>query len=127
MGIYQGSPRRTKTSKKLKPFRKKKKFQMGRLPTETELGERTVKVVNGRGNTSKQRLARDQYVNVSDENGTTKHLKILKVLENPSSVDYNRRGVITKGCIIKTESGNVRVTSKPGANGIISAVFIKEQ
>ena len=126
MGIFQGPPRRTKTSKKLKPFRKKKKFQMGRLPTETELGERVVRVVNGRGNTSKHRLAREQYVNVSDEKGTTQYLKILKVLENPSSVDYNRRGVITKGCIVKTEHGNARVTSKPGAHGVISAVFIKE-
>ncbi|MHA1838993.1 MAG: 30S ribosomal protein S8e [Candidatus Ranarchaeia archaeon] len=126
MSVFQGPPRRTKTSKKLKQFRKKKRFQMGRLPTETDLGERVLRKLKGRGNTIKLRLARDQFANVSDEKGVTKRLKIQKVLENPASVDYNRRGVITKGCIIKTELGKARVTSRPGSAGVISAVLIKE-
>ena len=126
MGIFQGPPNRTKTSKKLKAFRKKKKFLMGRLPTETELGKHKVKILNGRGNTIKVRLAREQYANINIKDGTTKHLKILKVLENPANVDYNRRGVITKGCIISTEQGNARVTSIPGSYGTISATLLEE-
>ncbi len=99
---------------------------MGRLPTETELGKHKVKILNGRGNTIKVRLAREQYANINIKDGTTKHLKILKVLENPANVDYNRRGVITKGCIISTEQGNARVTSIPGSYGTISATLLEE-
>ena len=126
MGIYQGPPSRTRTSKKLRPFRKKKKFQMGRLPTETELGERKISTIQGRGNTIKIRLRQDHYVNVSNLEGKTTRYKILKVIENPASVDYNRRGVITKGAILKTEKGNAIVTSKPGSSGVISAIFVEK-
>ena len=79
MGIFQGPPRRTKTSKKLKPFHKKKKYQMGRLPTETELGDRNIRKIKGRGNTAKIRLMEGQYVNVSDSKGKTSREKILTI------------------------------------------------
>jgi small subunit ribosomal protein S8e len=39
-------------------------------------------------------------------------------------VDYDRRGVITKGAEIETKIGLARVTSRPGGDGVINAVLI---
>ncbi|HDN05822.1 MAG TPA: 30S ribosomal protein S8e, partial [Candidatus Bathyarchaeota archaeon] len=49
------------------------------------------------------------------------------VIRNPANVDYDRRGVITKGAIIETSLGLARVTSRPGQNGVINAVLISEK
>ncbi|HDI07805.1 MAG TPA: 30S ribosomal protein S8e, partial [Candidatus Bathyarchaeota archaeon] len=59
--------------------------------------------------------------------GKTQKAEILRVVKNPANVDYNRRGVITKGAVIETSLGLARVTSRPGQHGIINAVLIREE
>jgi len=73
-------------------------------------------------------LLSTEYANVVDpDSGTTKKVKIVDVLENPANIDYSRRGVITKGAVIKTEMGIARVTSRPGQNGVVNAILIREK
>ena len=70
-------------------------------------------------------LLRAENINVTDpKTRRTQKVEIGEVLENPANVDYNRRGVITKGAIVKTQLGNVRVTSRPGQNGIVNGIII---
>ena len=110
-----------------RPFRKKRKYEAGRYPAETILGEKRLKKVKGRGLTLKLKLLRDKYANVTDpETKKTQKVKILSVIENPANQDYSRRGVITKGAIIKTELGKAIVTSRPGQDGVINAILKKE-
>ena len=52
-------------------------------------------------------------------------MKIIKVLENGTNNDYQRRGVITKGAILETDEGKCRVVSRPGQNGTINAILVK--
>jgi small subunit ribosomal protein S8e len=52
-------------------------------------------------------------------------VKILGVAKNPANKEYERRQVITKGALIKTELGLARVTSRPGQNGVVNAVLVK--
>ena len=56
---------------------------------------------------------------------TTK-LKIEAVENNPANKNYTRRNIITKGTIVKTEKGNVRITSRPGQVGLLFGVFLNE-
>ena len=65
------------------------------------------------------------FVNLAIPNAKVKRTKIVKVLENPTNSDYQRRGVITKGAILETEDGKCRVVSKPGQHGAVNAVLIK--
>ena len=51
--------------------------------------------------------------------------RFLKVLENATNNDYQRRGVISKGAILETAEGKCRVMSRPGQHGIVNAVLIK--
>ena len=57
----------------------------------------------------------------------TKRAKILSVIENYANPHLTRQNVITKGCIIETELGKARVTSRPGQHGIINAVLLGEK
>ncbi|HDD72097.1 MAG TPA: 30S ribosomal protein S8e, partial [Candidatus Bathyarchaeota archaeon] len=41
--------------------------------------------------------------------------------------DYNSRGVITRGAIIRTELGLAVVTSRPGQNGVVNATLLEER
>ena len=59
------------------------------------------------------------------ENTKIKRSKIVRVIENPTNNDYQRRGVITKGAILETEDGKCKVVSRPGQNGIINAILVK--
>ena len=93
----------------------------------TMLGEQKLKVKRTRGGSFKLSLAADSYANVVDpDTKTAKKVKILRVLSNPASRDLERRGVITRGAILETEMGRAKVTSRPGQNGVINAVLLKQ-
>jgi len=101
---------------------------MGRDPAETILGPDKRKIIRTRGGNTKVKLLSSEYANVTDpKSGITKKMRIIDIVKNPANIDYSRRGVITKGAIIKTEIGTAKVTSRPGQNGIINAVLIKEE
>ena len=51
--------------------------------------------------------------------------KIIKVLENGTNNDYQRRGIISKGAILETEEGKCRVVSRPGQHGTVNAILVK--
>jgi small subunit ribosomal protein S8e len=66
--------------------------------------------------------------NVSDPStGKTEKVEIVRVVRNPANVDYNRRGVITKGTIIETPLGTARITSRPGQDGIVNAILTPKE
>ena len=129
MSVWHGDLHKRKTSGgRKRPHRKKKGFEKGSFPTETTLGELKKKTSRGRGGNIKVRLMRAIRANVSDpSSGKTEKVEILRVAENPANVDYNRRGVITKGTIIETPLGTARVTSRPGQDGIVNAILIPEK
>jgi small subunit ribosomal protein S8e len=125
MGIWHRRSGRTETGARLKKFKGKRKYEMGRTPTETVMGEPKRKVVDSKGKANKSPLMRTNMVNVTDpKTGTTSHADLQDVEENSASVDYQRRKVITRGTIIKTSKGLARVTSRPGQDGVINAILI---
>ena len=94
---------------------------------ETLQGEAKRKTVAGISSTKKVKLVRADHVNVSNpETGKTERLEILDVVSNPANTDYNRRGVITKGTIVRTENGLAKIVSRPGQVGSLSAIVVEE-
>ena len=129
MSVWHSNMKKKKKSSGRKhSYRKKRKFETGSFPTETTLGEIKKKVIFGRGEQKKIRLLTADQINVSNPStGTTEKVKILRIAKNPAILDYDRRGVITKGTFIETPLGLTKVTSRPGQNGIINAVIIQEK
>ncbi|MGQ9679421.1 MAG: 30S ribosomal protein S8e [Candidatus Bathyarchaeia archaeon] len=125
---HGGIVKKKKTGGKKKAYRDKRKFEHGHYPTETKLGEIRIDKDFGRSNIYKVRLVSTDIVNVSFPNsGKTEKLKILSVLSNPANIDYNRRGVITKGAVVRTEKGLAKITSQPGQDGVLNAVIYTEE
>jgi small subunit ribosomal protein S8e len=109
-------------------YRRKRKFEEGRFPAETILGEPKKKLVKGRGQTTKTKALSEKQACITDrKSGKTEKVEIMRVVRNPANVDYDRRGVITKGAVIETSLGLARVTSRPGQHGIINAVLIGKE
>lgn len=120
--------KRKKTGGRRKAYRTKRLHEAGRHPVETTLSETRRKIETGRSGTRKVKLVSANHVNVSDPStGQTERLEVLDVVSNPANVDYNRRGVITKGVIVRTENGLARIVSRPGQDGVLNAVVYEEE
>lgn len=125
MGIWHGRSGRTNTGARVKKFKGKRKHQMGRVPTETVMGDTKRRVIDSKGRSKKMPAISIAQVNVTDpKKNTTERAEIEDVENNPANTDYQRRKVITRGTIIKTSKGRARVTSRPGQDGIMNAVLI---
>ena len=113
------------TGGKKKIWRGKRAFEAGRQAVETVVGETKKRWVRGLGGNIKVKLAQADWAVVTDQaSGKSSKSKILRVARNPANVDYQRRGVITKGAILETELGQARVTSRPGQHGVINAILV---
>jgi small subunit ribosomal protein S8e len=122
----QSSLRKRKLSGgKKRAYRSKKKYEQGGYPAETILGEPRRKFSRGLGRNTKVKVLSDKYASVTDpKSGKTEKTEITRVVRNGANVDYNRRGVITKGAEIETALGLAKVTSRPGNDGVINAVLM---
>jgi len=128
MSVWHGDlHKRKRTGGRKRSPRKKRRFESGSFPTETVVGQPKTKVDRRRGGNVKVRLVRTDWVNVSDPStGETKKVEIRRVLTSPSNVDYDRRGVMTKGTLLETPLGTARVTSRPGQSGVLNAILVPE-
>jgi small subunit ribosomal protein S8e len=124
---WQGTSVRRSTGGRIKHCTGKKKHEMGRESTLTQLGETRKKHVIGFGGNSKIKLHKGLNVNVTNPStGKTGCADIQTVELNTANRNYARRKIITKGAIVQTTLGKAKVTNRPGQEGSINAVLINE-
>ncbi|MHA1459989.1 MAG: 30S ribosomal protein S8e [Promethearchaeota archaeon] len=127
MARSQARSKRKYTGKKYKYFHKKRKRNLERPPIETRIGEEKKKKQRTIGGNFKLKLFSSNFINVTDlTTNKTSKVKILKFESNAASKDINRRHVLTKGAIIETELGRVRISSRPGQHGILNGILLSE-
>ena len=114
------------TGGRRKPLRTRRKYETDRYPNEAINGAQVTITRRVRGNNNKVALKSIDFVNLATGNAKVIKSKIIKVLENTTNNDYRRRGIISKGAILETQEGKCKVISKPGQNGIVNAVLLKE-
>ena len=106
-------------------YRKKKAYEVAGQKRVVKLGEEKRKVKGTRGRTEKTILLTGKIVNVK-EKGKNKKLEIKNVIETPSNKFLARQNIITKGTIVLTDSGKVKVTNRPSQEGIINGILVEE-
>jgi len=128
MGVYQGNDLKKITGGKKRRHRKPRKYEMGSYPTNTRLGEKDERETDRvYGGNTKIRLRYVAYANVVDPStNTCRKARILQVVSVPSNPELARHGIIHKGAVILTEVGKAIVTSRPGQDGVINAILLKE-
>ena len=107
MALTSQRSKRKATGGRYKGYRKKRVFEIRNLPILTKLAERKSKFVRGVGGYVKQKLLAEKFVNVYVAN---RH--------------FVRRNIITKGCVVETAKGKVRITSRPGQSATLSGVRV---
>jgi len=125
MAISQAKSKRKSTGGRYKSYRKKKQYELGHLPTSTKIAPKKLRKLRILGNNLRLRLLAQDVVNVYNPK-EKKYVKskILSIVESSANRHFIRRGILTKGSIIKTEAGNAKVTSRPGQEGTINAVLV---
>jgi len=124
---WQGKSHRIYTGGKYIAGRKKRKFETGRESAETRLGPTKSKNVATRGGNRKVRLLSETYVNVTNQTtGKTERVTAENVVDNTANKHFIRRNIMTKGSVVQTTLGLVKVTSRPGQDGVINAVLIEQ-
>jgi len=127
MRVYHGRSIRKKggTGGRRRKYADKKLAHVGGEFTATKVAEKQeTEVKRGRGGTEKVKIRYAAFANVSTGSGVKK-AKIRTVLETKDNRHYARQNIITKGAVIDTELGKVKVTNRPGQDGVVNGVLMK--
>jgi small subunit ribosomal protein S8e len=125
MGIWQGRSRRKRTGGRLRSIRKKRRFEIAPELQVATVGAGTVKTYRVRGGNVKLRVLTATTVNVYDPaSRKMQPARIVTVRENPANANYVQRNIITRGAILETDVGLVRVRSRPGQDGVLNGVRV---
>ena len=126
MSLWQGLSTRKPSGGRLIRARKKLRFEVAPEDAETKLGAHTQKLIRSRGASQKVKLLATDTINVTDpKSKTTSKATIKTVTENPANIHYVRRNILTKGAVVDTDKGKVRITSRPGQSGALSGVLVQ--
>ena len=108
-------------------MRGRRKFEIDRYPNEATVGNKDIVTRRVRGNNIKTAFKTTEFANVADQvSKKVMKSKILRVIKNSANKDYERRGVISKGALLETEAGTARVVSRPGQDGTVNAILLKQ-
>ena len=125
MVVYQEYSKRKISAGRYVPARKKRLANMGSMPAFTKLGETKVKIKRKLGGTLKLSIFSANKVNVlNPKTKKSQVTDIISVIENPANRNFVRRSIITKGAILETKLGKVKVTSRPGQEGAFNGILI---
>jgi small subunit ribosomal protein S8e len=107
--------------------KKKKKYELVRVPRVVKLKETKRKTLKTRGGNEKTVLLGENKINLIDpKTKKSKVVKIKNVVETPSNKFLARQNVLTKGAIIETEAGKAKITNRPSQEGNVQGILIKE-
>jgi small subunit ribosomal protein S8e len=126
MALISHRSKRKATGGRYQAFRKKRVFEIRNKPILTKLAERRAKTTRGVGGTTKSKLLSIKEVNVYDPK-SKKHSKVevTSVEENHANRHFVRRNILTKGAIVETAKGKVKITSRPGQVAVLNGVLVK--
>jgi len=112
------------TGGRRRKFRDKKLAHCGGVFASTRVAEKDVKSpVRGRGGNPRVRLKKAATINVVLKDGKMKRVAIKRVVESRNS-EYVRMNIITKGAVVETEVGKVKVTNRVGQDGVVNGVLL---
>ena len=127
MVVYQKHSKRKVSGSRLISAEKKRLANMGSKPSSTKVENRKLRTKRSLGGHIKNFLLSENKINVIDPK--TKKAKITEistVLESPANRHFVRRNIITRGSIVETKLGKVRITSRPGQEGSINGILLEK-
>ena len=125
MARSQLKSKRKVSGGRYKSTQSKKKSELAGFPAMTKLSEnQKVKSVRVIGGNKKLKILANNQINVTDKKGKTSKTEMINVTENFANPNLVRRNILTKGTVVETKLGKVKITSRPGQEGAVNAVLI---
>ncbi|MEE3083299.1 MAG: 30S ribosomal protein S8e [Candidatus Thermoplasmatota archaeon] len=129
MAHWHGISRRKPTGGRLKRpnrYRGKRRTEIASEKQSTMIGDSNRKLYRKRSGSQTVRVLYDNQVNVADKKtGKVVKATLQSVSENAADPNFVRRNIMTKGAVVETDMGKVRITSRPGSHGVINGVLIE--
>ncbi len=104
--------------------RKKKLRELPGQKKIVKLGEEKRKTKRTKGGSKKVFLLKIKTINVLKGKKIQK-AEITNVLETPSNRFLARQNILTKGTIVETSLGKVKVTNRPTQEGVLNGILIE--
>ena len=126
MAQWHGISRRKPSGGRRVPARGKRSTEISTEKQMALIGEPKRKIYRRTGGKTLVRVLAANKVSINNpKTGKTVLGTIENVVENESDPNYVRRNVLVKGAIIETDKGRVRITSRPGKDGVINGVLVE--
>ena len=121
MGISRDSiHKRRLTGGKKKAWRKKRKHEMGRQPSNTKIGPKQIALVRVRGGNLKKRALKLDFGNFSwVSNGVTRKTRIISVVYNAANNELVRTNTLVKGNIVYIDASPFKNWAQEEKNGVL--------
>ena len=126
-GIYRRKPSGGRL-KRPSRYRGKRKTEISSENQFAFVGEKDArKLYRKTAGSQTVRVLSIKNINVNKpKEGKTVRAQITNVIRNDADTNYVRRNIVTKGAIVETDVGQVRVTSRPGMHGVVSGILLEE-
>jgi small subunit ribosomal protein S8e len=105
--------------------KKKKSYETQGQKRRIKLGDEKKKTIRIKGGNIKTFLLKGKMINVESK-GKSKQIEIKNVLETPSNRFLARQNIMTKGTIVETNLGKVKITNRPTQEGNINGILLIE-
>ncbi len=129
MAHWHGISRRKPTGGRLKRpnrYRGKRRTEIASEKQSAMIGDSNRKLYRKRSGLQTVRVLYDNQINVADKkSGKVVKATLQSVSENAADPNFVRRNIMTKGAVVETDMGKVRITSRPGSHGVINGVLIE--
>jgi len=105
--------------------RKKKMYELAGQKRVVKIGDEKRKTKRNRGGKKKVVSLKAKFVNIQKKDKGQKKVEIKNVLETPSNRFLARQNILTKGTIVETELGKVKITNRPTQEGTVNGVLVE--
>ena len=105
--------------------RKKELHEKSGQKNIVKIGNEKRKSKKLRGGSNKTILLKAKFINILGKDNKTEKLEIKNVLETPSNRFLARQNILTKGTIVETDKGKVKVTNRPTQEGSVNGILIE--
>lgn len=112
------------TGGRRRKFRDKKLAHAGGVFAATKVSDKELKKPSrGRGGVTGVKIKKAVFINVVAKD-KAKKVKILRVLSSHNP-EFVRMNIMTKGAVVETELGKVRITNRIGQDGVVNGVLVQ--
>jgi len=116
-------PVRTLQGRKYKQDRKKRKKELSDSPTLTKISEKKIKTEKTLGGKLKNKTLSHNQVIITGKK--VQKATIIRVIKNPANRHFVRMNVLTKGAIVETDKGKVKITNRPGQQSQVQGILVE--